>query len=174
MRLRVVALTLMLGFGTVVWLAGSADQAPAVAVQQADLVLLNGRVYTVDAARPWAEAIAVSGDRILAVGSTAEIRGFAGPASRVIDLRGAFVTPGFNDGHVHVESTGALLTGANLLDVHDAARFRERVAACRRVHGSRAATGARTSNGGRVLQVLQVLRVLRVLPVLGGSRRTAA
>jgi predicted amidohydrolase YtcJ len=92
------------------------------------LALVNGRVYTVDAARPWAEAVAVSGDRIAAVGTTAEIRALAGPATRVIDLAGKFVTPGFNDGHVHADSTGALLTGANLLDVHEPAGFRQRIA----------------------------------------------
>jgi predicted amidohydrolase YtcJ len=96
-------------------------------VAPADLVLLNGRVYTVDAAGPWAEAVAVRGDRIVAVGTTADIRGMAGADTRVIDLAGAFVSPGFNDGHVHTESTGALLTGANLLDVHEEAKFRERI-----------------------------------------------
>jgi hypothetical protein len=93
----------------------------------ADLVLLNGRVYTVDAAEPWAEAVAVRGDRIIAVGSSSDIRAMAGPDTRTIDLAGAFVSPGFNDGHVHTESTGALLTGANLLDVHEEVKFRERV-----------------------------------------------
>lgn len=93
----------------------------------ADLVLLNGRVYTVDAAEPWAEAVAVRGDRIIAVGSSSDIRAMAGPDTRTIDLAGAFVSPGFNDGHVHTESTGALLTGANLLDVHEEAKFRERI-----------------------------------------------
>jgi hypothetical protein len=98
------------------------------AAPSADLVLLNGRVYTLDAARPWAEAVAIGGDRILAVGSMQEIGRMRGPATRTIDLRGAFVTPGFNDGHVHVESTGALLTGANLLDVHEPKAFRARIA----------------------------------------------
>jgi predicted amidohydrolase YtcJ len=101
---------------------------PGGAEGPVDLVLLNGRVYTVDAARPWAEAVAVRGDRIVAVGASVEVRALAGPRTRVIDLGGAFVTPGFNDAHVHVESTGALLTGANLLDVHDGPRFRERIA----------------------------------------------
>jgi predicted amidohydrolase YtcJ len=97
-------------------------------VRPADLVLLNGRVYTVDTARPWAEAVAVRGDRLVAVGTTAEVRALADAGTRVIDLGGAFVTPGFNDAHVHVESTGALLTGANLLDVHEPKAFRERIA----------------------------------------------
>ena len=102
--------------------------AMAVALS-ADLLLVNGRVYTVDPARPWAEAVAISGERIVAVGSSAELRPLAGPATRVIDLRGQFVLPGFNDAHVHVDATGALLTGANLLDVHERARFVERIQA---------------------------------------------
>jgi len=92
-----------------------------------DLVLVNARVYTVDEARPWAEAVAVTGDRITAVGSTSEVRALSGPDTRVLDLDGAFVSPGFNDGHVHADSTGALLTGANLLDVHEADLFRQRI-----------------------------------------------
>jgi predicted amidohydrolase YtcJ len=93
-----------------------------------DLILVDGRIYTLDAARPWAEALAVRGDRIVAVGTSADMREVSGPSTRVIDLKGAFVSPGFNDGHVHVESTGALLTGANLLDVHEPKAFRERIA----------------------------------------------
>jgi predicted amidohydrolase YtcJ len=100
-----------------------------MAVLSADLLLVNGRVYTVDPARPWADAVAISGDRIVAVGSSAELRGLAGPRTRVIDLGGRFVVPGFNDAHVHIDSTGALLTGANLLDVHERARFLERIQA---------------------------------------------
>src|SRR5262245_43560359 len=102
--------------------------------QTADLALVNGRVYTADPARPWAEAVAIRGDRISMVGGSAEVRRLAGPKTRVIDLRGAFVSPGFNDAHVHIDSTGALLTGANLLDVHDQARFVERIqGACSRL-----------------------------------------
>jgi predicted amidohydrolase YtcJ len=93
-----------------------------------ELILVGGRVYTLDPARPWAEAVAVRGDRIVGVGTSAEMRQAAGASTRVIDLNGGFVTPGFNDGHVHVESTGALLTGANLLDVHEPKAFRERIA----------------------------------------------
>lgn len=67
-----------------------------------DLVLLGGKVFTGDAARPWAEAIAIRGDRIATVGSTESIRAFAGPKTRVIDLAGRVVVPGINDAHVHV------------------------------------------------------------------------
>jgi predicted amidohydrolase YtcJ len=93
-----------------------------------DLAIVNASVYTVDAQKPTAEAIAISGDRIVAVGTTAEIKKLAGPGTRVIDARGGFVTPGFNDSHVHIDGTGALLVGVNLLDVHEPNAFRERMA----------------------------------------------
>jgi len=103
-----------------------------------ELLLVDGRVYTADAARPWAQAVAISGDHIAAVGGSAELRRLAGRETRVVDLRGGFVTPGFNDAHVHIDSTGALLTGVNLLDVHDRAGFVERLqaAAARLPEGS--------------------------------------
>ena len=93
----------------------------------AELILTNARIYTLDAAKPWAEAVAIDGSRIVAVGSAAEIARRAGPATRTIDLKGAFVSPGFNDAHVHIDSTGGLLVGVNLLEVHEATAFAEAV-----------------------------------------------
>ena len=84
----------------------------------ADLLLLNGRVYTVDPAKPWAEAVAIRGDRILAVGTTADIKGLGRQGARTIELKGAFVSPGFIDAHGHIDCTGSLLVGVNLLEVH--------------------------------------------------------
>lgn len=107
-------------------LAALAVSTPAWA-QPADLLLVNGRIYTLDPARPWAEAVAIDGERITAVGTTAEISTRRGPATRVIDLEGRFALPGFNDAHVHIESTGALLVGVNLLDVHSHQRFAQRI-----------------------------------------------
>jgi len=69
--------------------------------QPADLVLLHGNVITVDAKRPRAQAIAVRGDRIAAVGSDAEISKLAGPGTRTIDLRGRLAIPAFIEGHGH-------------------------------------------------------------------------
>jgi predicted amidohydrolase YtcJ len=102
--------------------------APAAA-QQVDLIIAGGRVWTGDPERPWAEAVAVTGNRIHAVGSRAQILALRGAATEVIDLPGRFVTPGFIDNHTHFNSAGALLLGANLLDVADerglVARVRE-------------------------------------------------
>ena len=111
--------------------------APAAA-QTADLVLVNGRVYTLDTEHPWVEALAIEGERITAAGTTAEVLELRGAHTRVIDLEGRFALPGFNDAHVHIESTGALLTGVNLLDVHTHTRFEQRIreAASRLPRGS--------------------------------------
>ena len=91
----------------------------------ADLVLVNGRIYTVDTARPWVEAVAIRGTRITATGTTAEMKALSGAQTKTVDLKGAFVTPGFNDAHVHIDSTGGLLVGVNLLEVHEANAFTE-------------------------------------------------
>lgn len=65
-----------------------------------DLVIVNARVFTNDTARPWAEAVAVRGDRVIGVGASAEIRATAGPDTRVIDAGGRVLVPGFNDARV--------------------------------------------------------------------------
>lgn len=65
-----------------------------------DLVITNARVFTNDAARPWAEAVAVKGERVIGVGSSAEIRATAGEATRVVDAGGRVLVPGFNDARV--------------------------------------------------------------------------
>jgi len=107
------------------FIAGACTALPAE--EPADLVLVDGAVYTVDDERPWAEAVAVRDGSILAVGNSDAIEALAGPDTRRIDLDGAFVSPGFNDGHVHAGSTGALILGVNLLDVHDEEGFVERI-----------------------------------------------
>jgi predicted amidohydrolase YtcJ len=78
--------------------------APAAAqASAADLILVKGKVFTSDPARPHAQAIAIKGERILAVGTDAEINALAGKNTRRIDLGGRTVTPGFNDAHYHFE-----------------------------------------------------------------------
>ena len=71
------------------------QQAPA------DLILVNGKIFTSEATKPAAEAIAIRGERILAVGTSAEIEKLKGKITRRIDLQGRLVTPGFNDAHFH-------------------------------------------------------------------------
>ncbi|MEX2123238.1 MAG: amidohydrolase [Woeseia sp.] len=99
--------------------------------QEADLVLRNGVVWTVDDDKPGAEAIASLRDKIVYVGADAGVVDYIGDDTRVVDLGGKLVVPGFNDNHVHFESTGRLLYGLNLLDVSDERGFVERI---REVH----------------------------------------
>jgi predicted amidohydrolase YtcJ len=74
---------------------------------QAELVLVGGVVYTLDGARPWAEALAIGGDgRLLAVGSREEAMRHRGPDTRVVELGGQLVLPGFHDTHVHPVTGG--------------------------------------------------------------------
>ena len=72
----------------------------------ADLVLTGGRIFTADPARTWAEALAVRAGRIVAVGGDRDVRPLTGPRTRVIELRGRTVTPGFGDAHVHPPMAG--------------------------------------------------------------------
>lgn len=67
----------------------------------ADLILLNGKVFTAELGKPYAEAVAIRGERILAVGSSDEIKRLANAKTRVIDLQGRTVIPGINDAHFH-------------------------------------------------------------------------
>jgi predicted amidohydrolase YtcJ len=80
----------------------------------ADLVLVNGRVVTVDESRPDAQAVAIVGDRIAAVGSDRAIRRQIGPDTRVIDLEGRLAVPGFIDGHAHFLGVGEALINLDL------------------------------------------------------------
>lgn len=105
--------------------------ANPVLAQHADLVLRNGIIWTVDANLPQGEAVAALDDRIIYVGLDAGVEAHIGPATRVIDLGGRLVVPGFNDNHVHFENTGQLLYGLNLLDVSTESAF---VARIRDVH----------------------------------------
>jgi predicted amidohydrolase YtcJ len=91
--------------------------------QTADLVVVNGKVFTADVRSSLAEGFAVKGGRFTAVGSSAAMQEHVGPGSRVIDLHGRFVTPGLADGHLHNEGggPGVDLSGArSLSDLLDA------------------------------------------------------
>jgi len=70
----------------------------------ASIVIVNGKVWTGDKAKPWAEAVAITGESITAVGSNAEVRARAGEKTRVIDAAGRVVVPGINDAHMHPAS----------------------------------------------------------------------
>jgi predicted amidohydrolase YtcJ len=99
-------------------------QSPAAA----DLVIRNARIWTVDKSRPTAEAVAVLGDRIVAVGSNRQIEAWQGAHTRVIDAAGKLLLPGFNDAHVHFVDGGMSLDSVQLNDVTSAEEFARRIA----------------------------------------------
>ncbi len=93
--------------------AGTAGEEPA------DLVVMNGKVITVDVDLPEAQALAARGDRIVAVGSDAEIEPYIGPETEVIDLEGMLAIPGLIEGHGHYMSLGQELTQIDLRFARD-------------------------------------------------------
>lgn len=95
---------------------------------KADLLLTNGKIWTVDPSQPVAEAVAVWHGKILAVGSTADLVQLAGPATKVMDLQGKLLLPGFSDNHTHFLSGGQWLSGVKLKDAKDEREFGERLA----------------------------------------------
>lgn len=93
------------------------------------LAVVNARIWTGNPKRPWAEAIAVRGDRVAAVGSSAEIRKMTGAGASIIDAHGQMLVPGFNDSHVHIISAGRGLSLVKLRDASTPAEFIARVKA---------------------------------------------
>src|SRR5262245_35540731 len=102
--------------------------APAPA--PADLVLDGAAVYTLDAARSWAEAVAVRAGRIVFVGTRAGARAFVGPKTRVLKLDGRMLLPGFQDAHAHPISGGLELALCNLNDIPTADAVLAKVREC--------------------------------------------
>ncbi len=112
--------------------------------QNADLVLTGGAVYTVDAARSWAQAVAVRDGRIAAVGTDAEIADLAGPRTERIDLAGRMLLPAFTDAHVHASAGGLERARCDLSGVHS---LEEYLAAVRRYAEANPGTGWITGGG---------------------------
>ena len=122
-----LALTLLLAT-----ICAAAALAPARAARQSkqkvSLILTNGKVFTADARGTLAEAVAVQGERIVAVGTSREIAARY-TAARTIDLKGRLVTPGFNDAHIHFLGGGLSLLRVNLIGAQTLAEAKARVAA---------------------------------------------
>ena len=95
----------------------------------AELAIVNAHIWTGNARRPWADALLVEGERIAAVGSSAEIRKRVKPGARVIDAHGMMVTPGFIDAHVHFLDGGFALSSVQLRDAPTKAEFIRRIQA---------------------------------------------
>lgn len=99
--------------GTILAVSATALSTTA-AMAAADVIVINGDVYTVDPSAPRAEAFAVEGGRFIAIGTTTEIEGLADANTRVIDAGGNTVTPGFIDGHSHISGNSPHVAGVDI------------------------------------------------------------
>jgi predicted amidohydrolase YtcJ len=99
------------------------------AIVTAELALINGRIWTGDKSRPWAEALASRGERIIAVGTGDDIRKLITADTRVIDLQGRLALPGFIDDHTHFMNGGFQLLSVNLRDAATPEEFARRIKA---------------------------------------------
>jgi hypothetical protein len=95
----------------------------------ADTIIINAVVHTMDPAQPSAEAVAIYANRIVAVGSTKDIRKLAGPNTRTIDAKKGLLLPGFNDAHTHFLSGGFQLSSVDLRDSNSPQEFAARIKA---------------------------------------------
>lgn len=100
--------------------------------QKADRIFVNGKIWTEDDARPQAEALAIRGDKILAVGTTKEVRALVGPSTAIVDLKGRLVVPGFQDSHLHFP--GAPVNTVHLEGLETLDAFQKRLAEFAKSH----------------------------------------
>lgn len=110
-------------------LAAVAAALPAPAAEKADRIFINGRIWTGDPAKPVVEALAVREQKILAVGTTAEIQKHKEKKTDVVDLKGRFAYPGFNDAHIHFMGGSLTLGMVNLEDAWSVEEVQKRIAA---------------------------------------------
>jgi predicted amidohydrolase YtcJ len=112
--MRTAKLITALGLGVSLWACGGTQQQPA------DLILTNADVYTLEEDQPWARSVVITGNTITAVlDSDSEVEAFEGPNTRVIDMDGAFVMPGFIDSHTHFAGWGSIWNNADLMAVSE-------------------------------------------------------
>ena len=118
MKRRVLLVVFVFAFG--IWVAAQTNPA-------ADLIILNARIWTVDSSQPEAQAVAILGDRIVAVGSNPQVEVWRGSNTRVFDATGRRLLPGFNDAHVHFADGGAQLDNVELNDATSPQEFARRI-----------------------------------------------
>ena len=99
----------------------------AGAAQPADLILTNARIYTVEKDKPWAEALAVRGDRIVAIGTAKQMEAYRGPHTRILNAKQHLVLPGFTDSHIHFMDGSLSLMRVNVEDTKDLAGIQKMV-----------------------------------------------
>jgi predicted amidohydrolase YtcJ len=105
----------------------SRAQVPKDAKNGADTIVLHGRIYTLNAKQPWAQALAIRADRIVAVGDDAAITKFRSAGTKVIDAGGQLVLPGFVDCHIHFIDGSLSLGRVNLEGAKDVAEIQQRL-----------------------------------------------
>jgi len=119
-------------FRTSLWvllLAAASFSAAAESSPPADVIVINAHIYTVDPQHKWANALAVRGDHIVAVGDNAKIEAYRRKATRVIDAHGRLMLPGFTDCHIHFMDGSLGLTRVDLNDSGTVAEVQKRVKA---------------------------------------------
>src|SRR2546428_8503241 len=109
-----------------VWLCAIAA-AQGSARRKADTLVITARIYTVNSQQPWAEALAISGDKILAVGSAKDMAAYRGPATKVVDAQRRLMLPGFTDCHIHFMDGSVGLTQVDLNGTKSIAEIQKRV-----------------------------------------------
>jgi predicted amidohydrolase YtcJ len=119
--MRFVRLAWLLAFVCGIGIAARAQTS-------AEVVFTHGKIWTENPKQPEAEAIALGDGKVMSVGDTAKVMKLAGPKTRIVDLRGRRVVPGFNDAHVHLIAGGVSLTAVQLRDAKSQAEFRQRIA----------------------------------------------
>jgi predicted amidohydrolase YtcJ len=120
--MKTISLALISVLACIFSLTAAAQSRPS-----ADLIVTKAKVRTVDKSNPTAQAVAVLGDRIVAVGSNSEVNNWLGPDTRVIDAEGKLLLPGFNDAHVHFVNGGLALDAVQLNDATSPEEFARRI-----------------------------------------------
>src|SRR5262245_4022881 len=123
MKPKTIPVLLMLVSLTVTNLPVQADKSTIVP----DVIIFNAVVHTMDPKLPTSEAVAIYGNRIVAVGSSKELKKLAGSSTRLIDAKKRLVLPGFNDAHTHFLSGGFQLSSVDLRDASTPREFAERI-----------------------------------------------
>lgn len=116
-------------------------QANSAPRGSADLVFINGKIWTVDERQPVAEAVAIADGKIVEVGLNAKIQAFVGSKTRVVDLKGRLMLPGFIDNHTHFVDGGFQLSGIDLRQAKDEKEFSGLIRAWAKQHPSKWITG---------------------------------
>jgi predicted amidohydrolase YtcJ len=128
-ELTMVSFRVSWKFATLILICIVGSNLLAQSKPTADLIITNAKIWTVDRAHPTAQAVAILGDRIIAVGSNADVDVLRGTGTKVIDAGGKLVFPGFNDAHVHFVSGGLQLESVQLNDATGKQEFVRRIAA---------------------------------------------